>query len=200
MLPGVKLDGMVGFIMLVEFGVVTQCMGEDVMLYANYVGEVIHDCVMKYNGSPNKNMGGAILCVWKDGEWGNATADGAFKSYREAIDTVNDHPKLKKLIADCKELQKLRPGFKCKVRKTPSWPRRWANLTNLTIHGPTCIFRTSLTPFSRKLHGGLHAGWIIEGAVGLVAGHKVIIMHALYIVIMYRKYTGVRETDFTVHG
>jgi len=135
MLPGVKLDGMVGFIMLVEFGVVTQCMGEDVMLYANYVGEVIHDCVMKYNGSPNKNMGGAILCVWKDGEWGNATADGAFKSYREAIDTVNDHPKLKKLIADCKELQTLRPGFKC------------------------------------KLHGGLHAGWIIEGAVG--STHKI---------------------------
>ena len=34
----------------------------------------------------------------------------------------------------------------------------------------------------------------------VAAGHKVIIMHALYIVIMYRKYTGVRETDFTVHG
>ena len=131
LLPGMKIDGLVGFIMLCDFGLVTQCLEEDVMLYANYVGEVIHKCVEKYGGSPNKNMGGAILCVWK----GNATADGAFKAFQEAIDTVNDHAALTQLIKGSRELNDLRPGFKC------------------------------------ELKGGLHCGWIIEGAVG--STHKI---------------------------
>eukprot|EP01051_Picozoa_sp_SAG22_P003069 SAG22_NODE_144_length_17700_cov_21.959207_15_plen_365_part_00 len=131
LLPGVKIDGIVGFMMLVDFGLVTQCLGEDVMLYANYVGEVIHNCVEKYGGSPNKNMGGAILCVWKNG----VTADAALSAFQEAIDAVNQYDKLVALIRKNPELQAARPGFEC------------------------------------KLKGGLHRGWIIEGAVG--STHKI---------------------------
>ena len=44
-------------------------------------------------------------------------------------------------------------GRLAKVRKTPSWPRSWANFTLCSciptgIHGPTCIFWANLTPFS----------------------------------------------------
>ena len=45
------------------------------------------------------------------------------------------------------------------VRKTPSWPRSWAN-SSLSrcvftgMHGPTCIFWANLTPFSLQLQSG----------------------------------------------
>ena len=43
-----------------------------------------------------------------------------------------------------------------KVRKTPSWPRSWANFSILPLefstgmYGPTCIFWANLTAFSLK--------------------------------------------------
>ena len=44
------------------------------------------------------------------------------------------------------------------VRKTPSWPRSWANFSLLQLiptgmHGPTCIFCANLTPFSLSVLG-----------------------------------------------
>ena len=44
----------------------------------------------------------------------------------------------------------LRNVLSGQVRKTPSWPRSWANFSNLWLHsyGPTCIFWANLTPFS----------------------------------------------------
>jgi hypothetical protein len=80
--------------------------------YANYVNEVIHNCVVKYAGSPNKNMGGAILCVWRSNGDAATAAEGALQAMEEAITTVNDHAELTSLIENCAELQKRRPGFK----------------------------------------------------------------------------------------
>jgi hypothetical protein len=43
-----------------------------------------------------------------------------------------------------------------KVRKAPSWPRSWANCSNLPctptgMHGPTCIFWANLPLFSLQI-------------------------------------------------
>ena len=45
------------------------------------------------------------------------------------------------------------PPAPLQVRKTPSWPRSWANFSldhciPTGMHGPTCIFWANLTPFS----------------------------------------------------
>ena len=45
------------------------------------------------------------------------------------------------------------PGDVMKVRRTPSWPRGWANFSVLSLYShknawPTCIFWPNLTPFS----------------------------------------------------
>jgi hypothetical protein len=46
------------------------------------------------------------------------------------------------------------------VRKTPSWPRSWANFSLFYsyiptgMHGPTCIFWANLTPFSLQIDIG----------------------------------------------
>jgi hypothetical protein len=49
----------------------------------------------------------------------------------------------------------VRLALGAKVRKTPSWPRSWANFSLFScvpagIRGPTCIFWANLTAFSRK--------------------------------------------------
>jgi hypothetical protein len=55
LIPGKFVDNIyVGFIMLENFGAVTDVMEEDIMLYANYIGEVIHKCIGKEGGNPNK--------------------------------------------------------------------------------------------------------------------------------------------------
>ena len=56
-----------------------------------------------------------------------------------------------------------RYGRRQQVRKTPSWPRSWANFSPFIAYsciptgmhpGPTCIFWANLTPFSHQPRGG----------------------------------------------
>lgn len=115
MLPGAKIDGVCAFVVLVDFGVVTQHLEEKIMLYANYVGEVVHNCVVKSGGSPNKNMGPAILCMWK-GAALSTMADGAYAAMQEAMEAVTKHRALNELITGCASLQKARPGFKVQLK------------------------------------------------------------------------------------
>ena len=61
--------------------------------YANYIGEFVHKCVVETGGSPNKNMGGAILCVWKD----ENGASRGFESFQKAITEVDNYPKVRQL-------------------------------------------------------------------------------------------------------
>ena len=63
--------------------------------YANYIGEFVHNCVVETGGSPNKNMGGAILCVWK----GENGASRGFESFQKAITEVDNDPKVRQLCA-----------------------------------------------------------------------------------------------------
>ena len=115
MLPGEKIEGVCAFVVLVDFGLVTQHLNEKIMLYANLVGEVVHKCVVKSGGSPNKNMGPAILCMWKDAEL-SVMADGAYKAMQEAMEIVKTHQGLNELINGCSSLQKARPGFKVQLK------------------------------------------------------------------------------------
>ena len=55
LIPGQFVDNIyVGFIMLENFGAVTDVMEEVIMLYANYIGDVFHKCVCEQDGNPNK--------------------------------------------------------------------------------------------------------------------------------------------------
>jgi hypothetical protein len=63
------------------------------------------------------------------------------------------------------------------VRKTPSWPRSWANVSLFlygcscvptAMHGPTCIVWASLTPFSRQR--ALHAHFLLPFKAAAEAG------------------------------
>jgi len=65
MLPGKKVIAIYGFCDIRNFTDATEVLQEDVMVYVNEIGEIVHGIVNKYLGSANKNIGDAFMLVWK---------------------------------------------------------------------------------------------------------------------------------------
>lgn len=65
LLPGEKSMFIFGFCDIRNFTDATEVLQEEVMLFINEVGELVHGIVDRYQGAPNKNLGDAFLVVWK---------------------------------------------------------------------------------------------------------------------------------------
>lgn len=65
MIPGIKTYAIFGFCIIDHFVETTEALETEIMAYVNQIAEIVHSCVDKYGGSPNKNIGEAFLCVWK---------------------------------------------------------------------------------------------------------------------------------------
>jgi class 3 adenylate cyclase len=65
MLPGKKKCCIFGFCDIRNFTDATEVLQEDVMLFVNNIGEVVHQVCDRFLGSANKNIGDAFLLVWK---------------------------------------------------------------------------------------------------------------------------------------
>lgn len=64
MIGGKKKCAIFGFCDIRNFTEVTELLQEDIMLFVNKIGELIHSSVYRYGGSANKNIGEAFLMVW----------------------------------------------------------------------------------------------------------------------------------------
>jgi class 3 adenylate cyclase len=64
MVPGRKVDAIIGFCQIRNFTDATEVLKETVMVFVNQVSEIVHGCVMDFHGAPNKNMGASFLVVW----------------------------------------------------------------------------------------------------------------------------------------
>lgn len=65
MIPGKKKCAIYGFCDIRNFTDATEVLQEDVMLFVNSIGEIVHAMVDRYQGAANKNIGDAFLLVWK---------------------------------------------------------------------------------------------------------------------------------------
>ena len=65
MIPGIKTYAIFGFCIIDHFVETTEALETEIMAYVNQIAEIVHSCVDKYGGAPNKNIGEAFLCVWK---------------------------------------------------------------------------------------------------------------------------------------
>ena len=67
-----------------KFTATTECLQEEVMVYVNKIGELVHSVTVDYYGMANKNVGDAFLLSWKlqDGEL------PGFSSYSDGPDGV----------------------------------------------------------------------------------------------------------------
>lgn len=118
MVPGQKVDAIVGFCHIRHFAHATQVLKEKVMLFVNQVGEIVHGCVDDYHGAPNKNMGDAFLLVWRlsgvPHDRQKKLADMAIMSYVRIIAEVNKSPVLAEYRDHPGMLQRV-PGFRVQL-------------------------------------------------------------------------------------
>jgi class 3 adenylate cyclase len=94
MVPGHKVNAILGFCNIRHFMEATIVLKEQVMLFVNQVGEIVHGCVDDYHGSPNKNIGDSFLLVWRclaefDEKKQEKLADMAIMSFIKIVGEVN---------------------------------------------------------------------------------------------------------------
>mmetsp|Transcript_31950 Transcript_31950/g.56407 ORF Transcript_31950/g.56407 Transcript_31950/m.56407 type:complete len:1044 (-) Transcript_31950:87-3218(-) len=98
MVPGQKVDAIIGYATIRDFLAVNEVLKEKVMLFVNQVGEIVHGCVDDYNGAPNKNIGDSFLLIWRlsgaDPASQMKLADMAIMSFIRIVTEINKSPVL----------------------------------------------------------------------------------------------------------
>ena len=87
MLRGKKKDCAYGFCDIRQFTDTVECLQDQVMLFTNSVGEIVHQSCHDNRGEPNKNIGDAFLIVWrpKDISDNIKVVDGALTAFRRCV-------------------------------------------------------------------------------------------------------------------
>lgn len=65
LVPGKRIDAIFGFCDIRRFTDATECLQEEVMVFVNTVGQLVHSCTHRLGGAANKNIGDAFLLTWK---------------------------------------------------------------------------------------------------------------------------------------
>lgn len=93
MVPGQKVDAIIGFCNIRNFTHATEVLKQKVMVFVNQIGEIVHGCVDDYHGAPNKNIGDCFLCVWRlsgaEPERQTKLADMAVMSFIRILAEIN---------------------------------------------------------------------------------------------------------------
>ncbi len=65
LVKGSKIDAVYGFCDIRQFTDTTECLQEDVMVFVNQIGQIVHSSTHRLEGAANKNIGDAFLLTWK---------------------------------------------------------------------------------------------------------------------------------------
>ncbi len=57
-----QVDAIFGFCDIRQFTDVTECLQEEVMVFVNQIGKIVHSAVHRLDGAANKNIG---VCAWR---------------------------------------------------------------------------------------------------------------------------------------
>lgn len=150
MIPGIKTYAIFGFCIIDDFVETTEALETDIFAYVNKIAEVVHSCVDKYGGSPNKNIGEAFVCVWKffdPDEIEQMDIQGKYSNKKIC--------KENKIIADLSVYAYL----KCIAKINKYEHIREYNYNK-------AIKRVVSEDFKVRMGFGLHQGWAIEGSIG----------------------------------
>ena len=171
-IPGKKITACYMFCDIRKFTETTECLQEDVMVYVNKIGALVHDIVVNYYGIANKNVGDAFLLSWKlqDGEI------PGFSTYRDASDGIG-RGILKHITCpphagggtQKRELTTIEMADSVLAATVKICnDLTMANMSgNLSQYRNRDTVRDRFGPnFRVKMGFGVHCGWCIEGAIG----------------------------------
>lgn len=85
---GKKITSVYGFCDIRQFTDTTECLQEEVMVYVNKLGKIVHGCAHLYFGMANKNVGDAFLLSWK-------VCDGELPGFSHFTDEPNEQTRLR---------------------------------------------------------------------------------------------------------
>ncbi|KFG31685.1 adenylate and guanylate cyclase catalytic domain-containing protein [Toxoplasma gondii RUB] len=144
MIPGEKVQAIFGFCDIRSFTEITECLQEDVMVFINTVGNIVHNCCHLWNGAANQNVGDAFLFTWK---LGHAFEADRIKDNHEAVESGEMANKA--LVAFVKTIVEIRRNSDLiAFERDPRMTSRFG------------------VGYRLKIGYGLHVGWAIEGAIG----------------------------------
>lgn len=147
MIPGKKKCAIYGFCDIRNFTDATEQLQEDVMLFVNNIGEVVHSMIDRFAGAANKNIGDAFLLVWK--------IPPEKYTIEEPSNNVVFHDN--RYISTLSDFALL------------SFMKIWAKLNrqpNILLYRLDKRLLARMKGYRVKLGMGLHIGWGIEGAIG----------------------------------
>ena len=107
MRKGKKAECAYGFCDIRQFTDTVECLQDQVMLFTNSVGEIIHQSCNDNKGEPNKNIGDAFLIVWRPsyGRDHSKLCDGALTSFRRCVREIASSQTLQ-LVTDIEAIHK----------------------------------------------------------------------------------------------
>ncbi|KAH7467119.1 hypothetical protein KRP22_012934 [Phytophthora ramorum] len=173
MLPGKKITAIYGFCDIRQFTDTTECLQEEVMVYVNKLGDIMHSGTHHYYGMANKNVGDAFLLSWKicDGELAcfSRFTDSPTEEDRVQVNQSITCPpnagtgtKLRRITPTEMADSALTAFIKCMI-----------DLDNANTDGPLTEYLTKEAVVKRfgpdfriKMGFGMHVGWAVEGAIG----------------------------------
>jgi len=65
MIPGIKVECIIGKARINNFSTVTEVLQQNVMTFVNQIAEIVHGVVDAYCGAGNKNNGDTFLIIWR---------------------------------------------------------------------------------------------------------------------------------------
>lgn len=135
---GRKIECAYGYCDIRQFTDTVECLQDQVMLFTNSVGEIVHKAAHDNRGEPNKNIGDAFLIVWRPAK----VANGALTSHTKIVDGA--------LTA-----------FRRTVREIAS-----SQTLKLVTDLPAVHAKFGQDKYRTRIGFGLHFGWSVEGPVG----------------------------------
>uniref|UniRef100_A0A7S3CRS2 Guanylate cyclase domain-containing protein n=1 Tax=Strombidium rassoulzadegani TaxID=1082188 RepID=A0A7S3CRS2_9SPIT len=150
LMPGVRTHAIFGFCIIDDFVETTEALETEIMMYVNKIAEIVHSCVDKYRGAPNKNIGEAFLCVWKfydPDEIEQMDMLGKYSNKRMC--------KENRIVADLSVYAFLKVIAKI---------NKYEHI--LEYNQMESIKKTVSDDFRVRMGFGLHQGWAIEGSIG----------------------------------
>jgi class 3 adenylate cyclase len=137
MTGGRMITSIFGFCDVRQFTDTTECLQEEVMLFVNRIGHILHNIVVQCSGSANKNIGDAFLLTWKleddmPTEQMALLADQALLTFCRALIELSTYQ-----------------DFICNFSAAAN-ERLYKRFPGYLV----------------RIGSGLHVGWAIEGAIG----------------------------------
>jgi class 3 adenylate cyclase len=173
MLPGKKITAIYGFCDIRQFTDTTECLQEEVMVYVNKLGDIMHSGTHHYYGMANKNVGDAFLLSWK-------ICDGELACFSRFTDTPTEEDRLQvNQSITCPpnagagtKLRRITPTEMADSALT-AFIKCMIDLDNANTDGPLTEYLTNAAVVRRfgpafriKMGFGMHVGWAVEGAIG----------------------------------